>query len=146
MKVVINEKAGGFGLSPEAVKLFLNLKGTPCFLYLDTGNRRPRYERINEEDIQKYNDEKISICTVDLGEALDDNLKNRANIYTSEFDRHRVDRTDSDLIKTIETLGEKANGKLCILKIIEIPDDVKFTIEQDEYGIESIEEVHRSWY
>ena len=53
-------------------------------------------------------------------------------------------RTNKRLIEVIETLGEKANGDNAELKVIEIPDDVNWTI--DEYdGIEHIAEVHRTW-
>lgn len=58
---------------------------------------------------------------------------------------YRNDRTDPELIECIETLGEKANGKHASLEIVEIPDDVDWYID-DYDGIESIEEVHNSWY
>ena len=56
-----------------------------------------------------------------------------------------IERTDTDLVKVVETLGEeKSSGSLSELRIVEIPDGVDW--ELDEYdGIESIHEVHRSW-
>lgn len=54
-------------------------------------------------------------------------------------------RTDSGLVACVETLGEKADGRYAELKVVEIPDDVDWEI--DEYdGIESVHEVHRVWY
>jgi hypothetical protein len=54
------------------------------------------------------------------------------------------DRTNPKLIEAVETLGEKANGSLAALQVIEIPDDVDWYI--DEYdGWETIRENHRSW-
>ena len=43
-----------------------------------------------------------------------------------------------------EELGAEANGDHASLVVVEIPDNVKYEI--DEYnGQESIHEVHRSW-
>ena len=55
------------------------------------------------------------------------------------------DRTDPDLIKCVETLGDKANGSCANLKVIEIPDGVDWEIT-DYDGLEKVEEVHRIWY
>ena len=53
-------------------------------------------------------------------------------------------RDDPDLINVVEKLGESANGDFANLEIVEIPDDVEWEI--DEYdGMESVDEVHRSW-
>lgn len=54
-------------------------------------------------------------------------------------------RTDPALIQTIEELGEEANGLCATLKIIEIPDDIEFEIEEYD-GWEWISEAHRKWY
>jgi hypothetical protein len=54
-------------------------------------------------------------------------------------------RTDAKLVECVETLGEKADGRFAELKVVEIPDDVEWEI--DEYdGLETIHEVHRVWY
>ena len=53
-------------------------------------------------------------------------------------------RTDPKLIECIETLGEKANGSCVSLKVIDIPDDVNWTISEYD-GREAVEEVHRVW-
>ena len=54
-------------------------------------------------------------------------------------------RTDSKLIECIETLGEKANGSCGSLKVVDIPDDVNWIINEYD-GMEVVEEVHRVWY
>jgi hypothetical protein len=57
---------------------------------------------------------------------------------------YEYSRTAPELIACIEKLGEKANGRYAEIEIIEIPDDIKWYI--DEYdGKEIIHEVHRSW-
>lgn len=53
-------------------------------------------------------------------------------------------RTDGKLIAVIEKLREKASGRFANIRIVEIPDDVLWEI--DEYdGIETVHEVHRKW-
>lgn len=55
-----------------------------------------------------------------------------------------VKRNDPKLVECVETLKEKANGNSAKLRVVEIPDDVNWYI--DEYdGIETVEEQHRSW-
>jgi hypothetical protein len=50
------------------------------------------------------------------------------------------------LIECIETLGsELASGDRCKLRIIEIPDDLKFHIEASSNGNEILHENHRTW-
>lgn len=55
------------------------------------------------------------------------------------------DRTNPKLVEVVEKLGEVANAKYAELKVVEVPDDVKWRIE-DYDGMETIHEVHRVWY
>jgi hypothetical protein len=56
------------------------------------------------------------------------------------------DRSDPDLVKVVETLGEKSShGKNIKLKVVEIPDDVKWYIERLDQGFEWVAECHRTW-
>lgn len=62
----------------------------------------------------------------------------------SSYDLFKDDRTDADLIAVIEEMGE-TERKSCSLSIVDIPDDVKWHI--DEYdGKEHVAENHRTWY
>lgn len=55
------------------------------------------------------------------------------------------DRTNPELIAAIKRLGsEVASGCFAELKIIEIPDDVEWDIEQYD-GLEWVAEAHRIW-
>lgn len=54
------------------------------------------------------------------------------------------DRSNPQLVKCVEELGEAANGELSELKVVEIPDDVEWTIGEYD-GIEWVAEVHRIW-
>jgi len=53
-------------------------------------------------------------------------------------------RTDLRLIEVIEALGEKASGEYSKVKIVEIPDDVDWNIEEYD-GMEWVAEAHRTW-
>ena len=53
-------------------------------------------------------------------------------------------RTDPKLVECVETLGDIASGSFAELKVVKIPDDVEWEIE-DYDGIEWIAEVHRTW-
>ena len=53
-------------------------------------------------------------------------------------------RDDPILIQVVEELGEKANGMSASLKIVEIPDDVEWIIQEYD-GIEHVAEKHRTW-
>lgn len=56
----------------------------------------------------------------------------------------QIERNDPSLIKIVEDLGEKANSSISELKIVEIPNDVKWMI-YEENGNEWIAEEHRRW-
>lgn len=63
------------------------------------------------------------------------------------IDDWSINRSDPDLVKVVETLGEKSgHGKNCKLKVVEIPDGVKWYIDDREQGGgEFIAEKHRTW-
>lgn len=53
-------------------------------------------------------------------------------------------RTDPKLIEVVERLGEEADGRFAMLEVVEIPDDVDWTICQYD-GNEWVAEKHRTW-
>lgn len=82
----------------------------------------------------------INVCYGGFG--LSEKALERLKILknTNEIYDFLLDRSDSDLIKVVEELGLDANDYLSKLKIVEIPDNIKWTI--DEYdGLESIRQV-----
>jgi translation initiation factor 2 alpha subunit (eIF-2alpha) len=139
MKVVVNKCYGGFSLSDKAVEMVMKRKGLECFRYKQTKYRYK--DGVNEyircetfDDSDRF----THYLTEDLGEKT-----NKLPNGTYWNDRH-LDRDDTDLVAVVEELGEEANGRFAKLKVIEIPDDIEWTI--DEYdGVETIHEVHRSW-
>ena len=61
--------------------------------------------------------------------------------YFADWD---IPRTDPALIEVVEKLGENVNQRGAELKVVEIPDDVEWIL-QDYDGIEWIAEKHRTW-
>jgi len=136
MKVVINDRHGGFSLSQEATRAYLKRKGKDCFFYGDEGaGKEHHYPRATEEHSFFWH-----CVTKDLGDRPTTEEMNGEHYFC---DRN-IKRTDADLIIVVEKLGEAANGSCAKLKVIEIPDDIEWEI--DEYdGWETVEEKHRSW-
>ena len=60
------------------------------------------------------------------------------------FCERNIQRNDPVLIEVINELGEKADGTYSQLKIVEIPDDVEWIIEEYD-GKEWVAEDHRRW-
>ena len=57
---------------------------------------------------------------------------------------YKEDRSNPDLVMCVETLKEESFGVYARLKVIEIPDDVKWHIEEYD-GVEWVAEDHRTW-
>lgn len=68
-------------------------------------------------------------------------ITRQGNEYFFDYD---IDRDSPHLVQTVEELKEQADGRFAQLKVVEIPDDVEWTI--DEYdGLEWVAEAHRTW-
>jgi hypothetical protein len=89
----------------------------------------------------------INTCHGGFGlskEAID--LYKKLKKTKKDVQDYKISREDKYLIEVIETLGrEKANDLYSQLKIVEIPSDVEYTIEEHD-GIEWVAEAHRTWY
>lgn len=83
-------------------------------------------------------------CAITLGAVL----KQFGDYFYQEFPNGKCAqdyRTDPKLIHLMETKGsEWCSGSFACLKVVEVPDDIKWEIH-DYDGMETIEEVHRSW-
>ena len=80
-----------------------------------------------------------------LSQAARELLAQRKNISMEKFNIFDIRRDDKDLVAVVQELGAEVNTVHSELKIVEIPEDVKWYI--DEYdGMEAVHEAHRSWY
>lgn len=57
---------------------------------------------------------------------------------------HEKERDDPGLVAVVEKLGDKASGDCANLRVVEVPDDVDWEIEQYD-GFEWVSEKHRTW-
>ena len=134
MKLVINSCYGGFGLSPKALKRYLELKSKQAYFYKQTkyswqGNGIEFHRIDNIDDL----DELFIDCTTEYqGEVLNDFPDNTI------FPREDIPRNDKHLVQVVEELGAEANSKYSKLEVVEIENGRWYKI--DEYdGYESIE-------
>ncbi len=134
MKIVINVCYGGFEISDSAVVRYAELKGIKIYPENDS------FGRINYFTVppEVYHETRKMCDTKPEGRGR------YAEINGMFFSYYDIERTDPILIQVVEELGEGSWGSCAELKVVEIPDDVKWKI--DEYdGMESIHEVHRTW-
>jgi len=112
--IVINADYGGFDLSVGAKQEFLKRS-------------------------------QIEFTTETQGDRNSDNLYGpRVLVNGSEQWVHSIDRDDPLLISVVSDFGESANGRFSKLKIVQIPLDTDWVIE-DYDGREYICERHRVW-
>lgn len=55
-----------------------------------------------------------------------------------------LSRDCEHLVKTVLELGEQASGKYAKLKVVEIPDDIEWSVHEYD-GAEWVAEAHRTW-
>lgn len=137
MKLVINKCFGGFSLSHDAVMLYAKLSGFNLYAFVDADKPDGSLDFGHFEPYHGGDPFTIHYSKSPLN-------KNRTYNDGDYFSDRDIDRADPNLIKVVNQLGEKSNGRCAQLSVIEIPDGVDYEI--DEYdGLESIHEKHRSW-
>jgi hypothetical protein len=70
--------------------------------------------------------------------------KKRAEIIEDDFWEYNIARDDEHLVAIVDEMGKEANGSFADLKIVEVPSDVAWQIEEYD-GAEWIAEQHRIW-
>jgi hypothetical protein len=61
------------------------------------------------------------------------------------FEPWNIDRCDPHLVQVVELLKHLSWGRHSQLKVVTIPDDVEWFIDNYD-GMETIHEQHRQWY
>jgi hypothetical protein len=93
---------------------------------------------------------RIAICTQHGGFGISEAAQLRYKELAGEdpsakdWNDRDIPRDDPYLIQSIRELGEAANTRFCTLKIVEIPEDVKWEIAEYD-GREWVAERHRTW-
>ena len=141
-KVVYNACYGGFGLSKEAYVRYGEIKGMKVWIEEDTKypslgifhawivppdqrpvNKENEFYTMSMEERKAYNEAWSNSC-----------------IYCRD-----IPRDDPALVQLVEEMGEKSFRRHAELKVVEIPDDVQWEIEEYD-GKEWVAEKHRTWY
>lgn len=73
-----------------------------------------------------------------------DNPPNEAAVRFNDYCMN-IPRTDPDLITVVEILGAEAGGDSASLKVVVIPDNIEWQINEHA-GVEWVAEKHRTWY
>ena len=138
MKIVINRSFGGFDLSNDAIQLYIKKKNLK--LYSDDDEH---YYYVPVEEYHKQLDSE-NLEYQKQRKGLPNNFKGyRSNdMY---WNIETIKRNDPCLVEVVEELGQKANGYHSKLKVVTIPDDVRYDIN-DYDGMESVHEKHKVWY
>lgn len=146
MKVVINSCFGGFSLSPQA-ELWLFEKGYDG----EDFKRAVKDYWKNLEDNESLLGYKHAIKS--WREFLkNSNPKERASLFVTTFtpdekfvlNAREIPRNHPLLVECVETLKEKSYGACAKLKIVDIPDNIEWQIEEYD-GQEHIAQVHETW-
>ena len=133
-KVVINRCYGGFGLSAAAYKRIGELLGKPVhFVESECKNDllySAKYVEAKDPD------------TLFVAAAFSPNPDPcNDDDFVPDY---RDERDNPVLVRVVEELGPKANGRFAELKVVQIPDDIKWDIHEYD-GVEHIAEAHRTW-
>lgn len=137
-KVILNKCFGGFDVSDEAYVLYAKKKGLELYKYESEyrSNGNFTYKKVKSTNslFKHY-------FTKDMGDYVEISNEDykKYSLYLDE--EHRE---DTILIEVVEELGEKASGRFGKLKVVEIPEDLDYVI--DEYdGIETLHEKVQEW-
>ena len=71
-----------------------------------------------------------------------DTIISKRKYQDSFFSIYTIDRTDPALLQVVNELKD---SEQLDLKIVEVPDDVQWRIEEDEMGPECVREISRCW-
>ena len=140
-KIAINRCHGGFGLSEMAIKRYAEMKGLQVYPEPQMGGMYQTYWTCapDARPAALLQGDDWHTATSEQKAA-----SNKAYEENTISDRD-LDRDDETLIAVIEALGSKlASGRFGAVEIVEIPDDVEWTIEEYD-GLEWVAEQHRTW-
>lgn len=134
-KIVINTQFGGFGLSRRGQGLYMARRSVKLFYYerVTDSDEGIKYVRVAPTEDAMF----LYAVTKDLGEETKE--------LSDYFSIDDIKRDDPDLVAIVEEHGHSVVGAAyATLKVVEIPDDVEWQIEEYD-GNEWIAEVHRTW-
>lgn len=135
-KIVINADFGGFNLSEAAVLRYAELAGLT--LTIIPGQWGNVYSLVPADQRSHY-DEGVFVAA-----SREERITMNQRYINETFYPKGIPRNDPLLVRVVEEMGSAADGPCASLKVIEIPDDVAWVIE-DYDGSEHVAETHRTW-
>ena len=149
-KIAINAQHGGFNISAEALRLLIGRNAkcveiTPETEYYDTDDVESFLKEERERYESLYDENDIGDGYLTRGGLGETPIFKGGNVYDfdDDYPSHKT-REDPDLIDVIEKIGVAADGFCATLKIVEIPGDVDYVIEEYD-GMEWVAEKHETW-
>lgn len=148
-KIVINDCYGGFSLSHEAIMRYAELKGITLHPWIDDIFKKVYGDRATLSNPDMFihytfvpQDEYVEVAEEEKKKPISPGRFRKSSLMY--FSDRAIVRTDPSLIQVIEEMKGKANARHSSLKIIEVPEDVEWTIEECA-GVEWVSEKHRRW-
>lgn len=142
-KIVIMTNSTFLSLSPKAIRMYLCLCGKECFFY---NTKVGIDDKVCLFKTDNPTNDSLA-CFLDFGDNFVLNDDNTDFIF---WDLDTIERDDKNLIKVVEELGDesiyKERKEEYGLKIVEIPDDVKWYVgEYEMCNREYVGEHARTW-
>lgn len=126
-KIILNKCYGGFDLSKKAYELYAKKKGLELYAYINCLENEGKYKYSDGNLFEKY-------FTKDFGNNVEISEEDYEKYFLSLREKAREDKT---LIEVVEELGKEASGMYGELKIVEIPDNAFFIIDNYD-GLETL--------
>jgi len=79
-----------------------------------------------------------------LSDEAEARYKELTGIADEDFTYYDIERDDPYLVQIVREMGMDANGTYASLKIVEIPGDVEWQVDEHD-GREWVAEKHRTW-
>ena len=137
-KVVVNSCYGGFGINEAGMLRYAELKGIKLYPEMNEFRMMTYYTVPPEQRVQPLSSDEWLAATSEQRMAAND-AYSAQTLHYADFDR-----ADPMLIQVVEELGAAAADQYAEFRIADVPDDVKWTIEEYD-GKEWVAEVHRTW-
>ena len=158
MKIILNKEYGGFSVSLMAYKLYAEKKGIELYAYYGDYSNYPSqgivvYRKIDwiVPSLLEYhnnNSRSLYYFTKNLGESIIESEENKEEVneifVKYSFYLGKQNRKDPILIEVVEELGNKANGSVSNLRVVEIPDELDYVID-DYDGYETLHQKVKIW-
>lgn len=154
-KIVINKCHGGFSLSPKGLKRWAELNGQECYFFKASFSSE-KYTPLTLEEATKErilwsaytipNPEEVLPDQSNWHELTDEEKKKSNEEYEKySLCARSIKRDDPNLVKVVKELKKEANGFAADLKVVSIPDDVDWEIEEYD-GLEWVQRKTEKWY